>query len=155
MGWLTHPTALNTSSPNHEELLLLLHFTFVGSVWVHFVISSHTRSTTVLALTLLAGLSFTTTTILGDLIKVPKYLFEYRSIPNLSQNFLWTIFLTSFDVGSSIYICDRTKQKRRDGRVSMNPPNTTPLHPGSTFIDGFLKAIDLKKADFNSYPLWY
>lgn len=38
-------------------------------------------------------------------------------------------------------ICNRTEQKRREGCVSMNPPQATPLHPDSPFLGGFSKVI--------------
>ena len=53
------------------------------------------------------------------------------------------------------YICDRSEQKQPCGCTLTNPPHVTPLRPGSTFIDGFSKAIYQKIADFNSYPLRY
>ena len=52
-------------------------------------------------------------------------------------------------------LCDRFEQKQPCGWVLTNPLNATPLSPGSTFIDGFSRAIYQKIADFNSYPLRY
>ena len=54
-----------------------------------------------------------------------------------------------------VYICDRSEQKQLFGRILTNPPHVMPLRPGSTFIDGFSRAIYQKIADFNSYPLRY
>ena len=54
-----------------------------------------------------------------------------------------------------MYICDLSEQKQPFGCTLTNPPHVTPLRPGSTFIDGFSRAIYQKIADFNSYPLRY
>ena len=54
-----------------------------------------------------------------------------------------------------LYICHRFEQKQICGCILTNPLHVTPLRPGSTFIDGFSRAIYQKIADFNSYPLRY
>ena len=54
-----------------------------------------------------------------------------------------------------VYICDPSEQKQPFGCTLTNPPHVTPLRPGSTFIDGFSRAIYQKIADFNSYLLRY
>merc|ERR1712110_197395 len=51
--------------------------------------------------------------------------------------------------------CDPSEQKQPFGCTLTNPPHVMPLRPGSTFIDGFSRAIYQKIADFNSYPLRY
>ena len=51
--------------------------------------------------------------------------------------------------------CDPSEQKQPFGCTLTNPLHVTPLRPGSTFIDGFSRAIYQKIADFNSYPLRY
>jgi len=44
----------------------------------------------------------------------------------------------------TLYKCDRFEQKQADGCVLTNPLNAMPLHPDSTFIDGFSWAIHQK-----------
>ena len=63
-----------------------------------------------------------------------------------------TWYCGTYDV---INICDPSEQKQPFGCTLTNPPHVTPLRPGSTFIDGFSRAIYQKIADFNSYPLRY
>ena len=72
------------------------------------------------------------------------------------------LFRTTVDVRKQVNCsypinnkCDRFEQKQADGCVLTNPLNATPLHPDSTYIDGFSWAIHQKIADFNSYPLRY
>ena len=46
-------------------------------------------------------------------------------------------------------ICDRFEQKQSCGCILTNPPHVTPLCLGSTFNDGFSRAIYQKIADLN------
>ena len=76
---------------------------------------------------------------------------------NMYHHLLSISYLLSHYFWKSINKCDPSEQKQPFGCTLTNPPHVTPLRPGSTFIDGFSRAIYQKIATtaFNSYPLRY
>ena len=82
-----------------------------------------------------------------------KYIHDNNCfLQSILQYYLCIFLLTTMLVNDT---CDSFEQRQAHRWVLTNLLNAMPLRPGSTFIEGFSRAIYQKISDFNSYPLRY